>query len=148
MKIYIDQSGKIETTNRFTVIAYANGRNKAITISSIEKRKLQQTFRSAGKPEMFIFKTFAILMYLLIKDDLQKITCIVIDREYFGRESLIKKYLIELIRHGGDTFDANDIHFTEIGKKSSAHNAAISVFRKTKKPELVVKYKDVIKWII
>jgi len=146
-RIYIDQSGKVEYTNKQTVVAYSNGQDKAIFISSINKKKIQRIFRAAGKPDLFTYKTFATLIYLLIRQDLNKSHVLVIDREYTQKESLIKKYLVELIRKGGHDFDPNDIHFTEIGKHSPAHTKAISTYRKRCKPELVVKDTDLLKWL-
>jgi len=148
MKLYIDQSGKVEKTSKSTVVAFSNGKQKAIFISSIEKRKIQKIFRDAHKPDMFTYKTFAVLIYLLIKNHLKQIDAIVIDQEYHGKEPLIKKYVVELIRKGGDTFDTQDIHFSEISKHNNAHKKAISVFRKNMKPEMIVKYSDLLEWIL
>ena len=147
-RIYIDQSGKVEYTNKQTVVAYSNGRNKALFISSISKKKIQKVFRDAGKPDLFVYKTFAILIYLLIKEDINKLSIITIDREYTSKESLIKKYLLEIIRKGGHAVDPNDIHFAEIGKHSPAHTKAINTYRKRTKPELIIKDSDILKWIV
>lgn len=148
MRVHVDQSGKIEYTSKHTVVAYANGQNKSIYISSSNKQKLLKIFRDAGKPDIFAYKTFAVLIYLLIKDDLKKLQSLIIDREYTRREDLIKKYLIELIRKGGDKFDPHDIHFDEIGKHSAAHAKAINVFRRREKPNLIVVSEDLLKWLI
>lgn len=148
MKIYIDQSGRVEYTGHSTVVAYANDKSRAIFISSVEKRKIQNIFRQAGKPNMFAYKTFATLIYLVIKADLHKISAIIIDKEYAGREDLVKKLLIELIRRGGDDFDPKNIHFDLIGKKNQAHKKAISVFRGREKPDIIVTKKELLEWII
>ncbi|MBP7859880.1 hypothetical protein KA001_02920 [Patescibacteria group bacterium] len=148
MKIFIDQSGKIEYTSRATIVAYSNGKDKSISISGKEKRKIQNIFRKAKKPDIFIYKTFAVLIYLLIKKDIKQIQTIIIDREYKGKESLIKKYLIEIIRRGGDKFDIRNIHFDEIGKKNNAHNKAINTYRNLLKPSLIVDSKELLEWIL
>lgn len=151
MKIYIDQSWKIEDTNKQTVIAYSNltgTKNKSITISASDKKEVQKIFRRAGKPDIFIYKTFAILIFLLIKNDLKSIDEIIIDMEYVSREPVIKKFLLELIRRNGRKFESEKISFTQIGKKNPAHNAAISVFRKRKKPNIKANYKDILQWSI
>jgi hypothetical protein len=148
MKIYIDQSGKIEQTNRHTIVAFSNGVQKSLFISAKDKRELEAIFRQAGKPHIFVYKVFAICIYLVIQADLKKIRTIFIDREYPGQDSLIKKYILELIRHGGQSFDSDRILFTEIGKKSRAHAVAISAFREKKTANLQVKTKDVLKWVL
>ena len=67
MKIYIDQSGKIEDTAKPTVLAFSNRTSGSIIIRAIEKRKLQNIYRKAGKPKTFIVQVFASMVYLLIK---------------------------------------------------------------------------------
>jgi hypothetical protein len=100
----------------------------------------------AGKPYIFIFKTFAILTFLLIREDIQQDMSICIDREYIGKESLIKKYLVESIRKSGNSI-IPDIYFDEIGKRSQTHKLAINVFRKKEKPTLKVTAKEVLEWV-
>ena len=79
MKIEIDQSGKIENTSKDTVIAFSDGIRKAIRISSNDKREIQAIFRRIGKPRIFIYKLFAILIFLLIRDHLKELDEVVID---------------------------------------------------------------------
>ena len=56
MNIAIDQSSKIEYTNKDTVIAYSNHKQKSLIIKAKDKRKVQKMFREAGKPDIFIYK--------------------------------------------------------------------------------------------
>jgi len=63
MKIEIDQSGKIEDTSKNTIIAFSNGKFKSIFISAREKRELQKFFRRIGKPRIFVYRVFAILIF-------------------------------------------------------------------------------------
>lgn len=149
MKIYIDQSGKVEYTNKTTVVAFANSIQKAIMIEAKEKREVEEMFKKAGKPYIFKYKTFAILIYLLIKDVLPKIDSIIIDKEYTGKEPLIKDFLIQIIREKKKSKIANDdISFDFIGKKNKAHEKAINVFRKKSVPEKVVTSKDVAPYVV
>ncbi|KKQ51024.1 hypothetical protein A2865_01600 [Candidatus Woesebacteria bacterium RIFCSPHIGHO2_01_FULL_39_17] len=55
----IDQSGRIEETNRDTIIALAD-KNKSFTlkITSNLKRKLQHESRMRGKPKVFPIVVF------------------------------------------------------------------------------------------
>lgn len=148
MKILIDQSGKIEYTSKNTIVAFSNGKQKSLLIRSKGKREIQEIFRDAGKPDIFVYKTFAILIYLLIKDDLKKIQQIAIDREYHGKESLIKNFLLEILRKNGSNFNPEDISFVLVGKKHPCHKIAINVFRGHSKPDLVVSKKEVLGEII
>jgi len=49
MKYYIDQSGKVESTQKLTVVSCANGKVKTLLISAVEKRKLLVAMRVLSK---------------------------------------------------------------------------------------------------
>jgi len=142
VRIEIDQSGKIEYTNKPTVVAYSNGIVKSILIRSQDKKKIEKLFRLIGSPDMFIYKTFALLIFLLIKNDLEKIRQVVIDVEYTGKDNLIKTFIKRLAIKSGKDFDVSKIHFVRVGKKSRSHIRAIGVYRGQLKPDLVVKFED------
>jgi len=148
MQIYIDQSRKIEYTSQDTVVAYSNGTQKSILISAEEKRKVQRIFRDASKPEIFMFKTFAILIYLLIKENLPSIDAIRIDREYSGKEWLIKQYLLELLRRHGFMFEKGSIEFYYVGKKHKSHLQALSVFQQKLRPDIIVNHEEILPYIL
>ncbi|MBU2544984.1 hypothetical protein KKC65_00805 [Patescibacteria group bacterium] len=143
MHIKIDQSGKVEDTKANTVVAFSNGKRKSILINRKEKRELETIFRKNNKSKVFIFKTFAILIFLLIKDDLIEIQHISIDLEYPGKDYLIKDYLLTMIRKYR-SFDKRDIAFTRVDRKTKAHELAINVYRNHIKPDIIVDKKDVL----
>ncbi len=122
MKIEIDQSGKIEHTNRKTIIAFSNSNNGAIVISGNDKKTVQRYFRSIGKPRLFIYVAFVALIYLLIKDHVKNGDQVIVDREYPGYESFIRKSLKNLVQKlsGKDV----TVSIWQIGKKSTAHDLA------------------------
>jgi len=149
MQAKIDQSSKIEYTSKNTVIAYANHKQKSLLIKAKEKRKIEKIFRQAGKPYIFIYKTFAILIYLLIKDDLDQISQIIIDTEYHGHEPLIKDFLLQIIRgKKGKLIDPDAICFRQIGRKSEAHKKAINTYKGKLDPDMVVASQDVLPYIL
>lgn len=92
MRFEIDQSGKVEDTAKLTIVAFANGKAKSLKISAVQKRKVVFTLREFSFGKTFIFKIFAGLIFLLIKDE--KAPEIVIDREYPGHEATIKELLL------------------------------------------------------
>lgn len=142
MQIEIDQSGKIEYTRVDTVVAFSNSKSKSILIKAVEKRRLQTVFREQKKGRVFVYKAFALLIYLLIKDDFDNITSIIIDQEYKGKASEIKTYLLRQIKKDGMSFTASHIHFLEIGKKSSAHFKAYDTARGKMKPNKIITAAD------
>ena len=142
MKIEIDQSGKIENTSKVTVVAFANEVSHAILIPAKVKRQLQEVFRRQGKPRLFVYRTFAAGVFLLIKDYLPKIKDIVIDTEYTGHEKQIKDVILELIRK--EHLPEPNIYFQRIGNKPKVHYAAYDVFSKKKKADKVISFEDII----
>ena len=148
MRIEIDQSGKVEYTNKPTVVAYSNGRQKSILIESKDKIEIEKIFRKAGKGQVFIYKLFAVLIFLLIKSDLKKDFQIFIDREYSGKEEIIKNTLKKCVIRAGKELEMKDVHFLLVGNKSGSHKRAIEVYRKRIKPDLKVKFRDVIDYLL
>ncbi len=144
MRIEIDQSGKIEDTNRPTVITFSNSKNRSIIISSKDKKYLQRLFRKASTPQLFYYKTFAVLILYLIKDQLKSIDQIIIDQEYIGHDRLIKRLIIELTKKHNLKLDPSIIHFKQIGKKSRAHEISILAYR-AKKADLKFTVQDFLK---
>lgn len=147
MKIEIDQSGKIEKTNKDTVIAFSDDYFSSILILAKDKREIQKIFRKIGKSRVFIYKLFAILIFLLIKKHLKKIDQIIIDVEYPSWGHLIKDYLVKEIKRVKPDFKPENISFKLIGKRSKAHLIAIEVARKKMSPNLKVGVKEIFKHI-
>lgn len=145
MRIEIDQSGKIENTAKPTIIAFSGKKEKSLIIFTGEKRKLQNHFRKIGKPNSFVYVTFAVLIYLLIKGE-RSIDEIVIDREYAGQEALIKSYLMQFLKRSGRNFDKRKIYFREIGRKSPAHDCAVKAYR-AKKAGVRVKCIEILEFL-
>ncbi|MBU2545254.1 hypothetical protein KKC65_02280 [Patescibacteria group bacterium] len=148
MIIEIDQSGKIENTNRNTIIAFSNSISKSIFIAGKDKREIQDIFREAEKPKVFVYRLFAILIFILIKKYIKQIDQIIIDLEYPGKSSLIKNYLSQEIRKIRPNFSSEDIIFRRIGKKSEAHNIAYLTFKKRIKPNIVAGKGDILNFVI
>lgn len=135
----IDQSGKVEDTQKLTVVCFANGKVKTLLISAKEKRKAVNIIRDLDKPKRtFVFRIFSGLLFLLIKDE--NIEAVVIDEEYPEHEATIKFILLTLFEKFRKT--PPTISFRRIGKKSQAHIAALSVFQGKKNPDMVVTAKD------
>ncbi len=126
MRIEIDQSIKIENTNKSTVLAFSNNKNGALIISAREKKLIQKFFRQIGKPRLFAHLTFAAGVYLLIKNMIKNRDQLVIDREYPGYEKFISAKIKEFV---SENSKVKEIHISigQIGKKSRAHIIAYSL---------------------
>ncbi len=127
MKIEIDQSGKIEKTSVPTVLADSQG--NYVWILPKDKAYLQDFFRKLGKPRMFIIKTFAALVTLLILKSKKEEHHYQLDTEYIGLDSEIKTFLLLYLSKHTMYIDKELISFKQITKKSMAHEYAIQTYR-------------------
>lgn len=122
MAFQVDQSGKIEQTNKPTVIAISNSVQASIILNAKDKRELQVIYRTAEKPKVFAIQVFAALTYLLFKNVKIKNRLVYIDKEYPGHEDIIKSYINQLIKKRREiSLDPENIRFTIVGKTSNVH---------------------------
>lgn len=145
MKIEIDQSGKIEFTNKVTVVGYSNKDSKTIIILARQKQRLQKYFRKNKKPRQYIYATFAFLIFFLLKGK-KNIGQIIIDTEYLGQEPLIKNYLINFFKKKKIKIDKRTFSFAQIGKKSKAHLVVYKAYRK-KRADIKITADEIIKFL-
>ena len=125
MRIEIDQSGKIEKTNRKTIVAFSTRdgvTSGAVVISARDKKLVQSHFRAVKKPRLFVHITFVILIYLMVKDIIKDYDQIIIDREYPGYDDFIIQTLRSLIAE--KNIKNLSISISQIGRKSKAHDLA------------------------
>ena len=148
MKIEIDQSGKIENTGKDTIVAFSDGIFASIIISAKDKREIQKVFRKTGKNRIFVYRLFAILIFILIKKHIKNIQQITIDTEYPGKSPVIKDFLLREIRKSFPDFHKDNIVFAQIGKKSKAHYLAYGVAIRKKQPDMVAGVKEVLKLVV
>ncbi len=141
MKVEIDQSGRIEETNRDTVVAFSNEKQFSIRIPARVKRQLLEAFRRRGKPGTFKYKTFALGVSVLIQKSkiYTKNLSLIIDNEYQGHENSIR----DIIRSNLDP--KLEIEFESIGKKSKAHYVAYGVFIKRREADYTASFEDFVK---
>lgn len=133
MKYDIDQSGRIEETNRYTIIAIANkDYYYTLKINSDIKRQIQRIFIKQKRPKMFSIYGFCAGIIILIKESKIKNSVVSIDIEYDGYNKIIKEILIS--RLGRNI----EFRFSNIGKQSFAHKYAYLTFKKKLKPCYIV----------
>jgi len=122
MKIEIDQSGKVEKTSVKTVIADSLGNN--VVVSSKDKRFVQNLYRKAGKPRMFVYELFSLLVAHLIKQSFTKNNLYIIDIEYFHKDDLLTQLIFQFLKKLKIYAEKEQIIFSRIGRKSKAHTEA------------------------
>lgn len=129
MKYDVDQSVKIEQTNKDTIISIANKEYSCtLKIDSKIKQSIQKYFNKIKKPKVFAVYLFTSGLIILIKKSNLRNSVITIDLEYYGHNKLILNELNKNI-------DENlEFRFLSIGKKSPAHDSAYKAFKKKAKP--------------
>lgn len=149
MIIYIDQSGKVEYTSQDTVLAFSNGKSKSVLIKAVEKRKVQKAFREAGKPKMFVYKTFAALLYMLIEKEDLSILGMQIDREYWGKETIIKDHFLRIIKKQHKVhLNVSRVSFSLVGRFRVCHKLAIAVLRGNKVPDRIITASEILDLVL
>lgn len=122
---HLDQSIRIEQTNKDTIIGLANMANEksyTLIISARIKRQIQEHYRRHGLPKRYMVDLFIAAVILTIKRSHFSISELAIDQEYPGYENLIIT-IIEKYSKGNIK-----VHVATIGKHSPAHLAAYGVY--------------------
>lgn len=120
MVIEIDQSNKIEQTDKDTIIGLSNGKAFTVIIKKQTKRKLQKEFRRQKQSRLFVYVTFIAGVVLLVNySEIKNITEIIIDKEYLGYEKFLKEVFCRM--YGYHNKKIPIVRFGNIGKKSNAH---------------------------
>jgi hypothetical protein len=141
MKYQIDQSGKIEQTNRVTVLAYTNRSDYAVLMPARVKRQLQEAFRQCGMTRVFIYYVFAAGVYFLVKD-IKRQSDITIDIEYPGKDKLKSEILASLLK--ACKRPAHHIRFSRIGNQPKVHYAAHDVFTSKLEPDKLLTLAEIV----
>lgn len=120
MAYQIDQSIKIENTNKTSYVCLANSKTIIASISATAKKELKLFFRELNKPLIFKLFIFSVLCAKVIaKIRPGELT---IDTEYQGHDRQIKSFILQILRMEG--LGEPVIKFLRIGKNSSAHKGA------------------------
>ena len=142
MIIEINQSNKIEQTNKDSIIGLANEETFTVLLKRKIKRRLQEDFRKRGRPRLFVYRTFIASVVLLIKyAKLKNISKIVIDLEYFGKDKLLKSIFLEMWNRFFS--EIPEISFERVGKKSKVHDICYFTMKGKYKPNKVLEYKEI-----
>lgn len=137
----IDQSGRIEETNRASIIALADKkRSFTLKITANLKRKIQSIFREKGKPKVFPIIVFATAVYYAIEKSRYRFDILIIDNEYPGHNPAIKNIILQHYRD--NKRKEPEIYFSSIGKNDPAHIVAIETFRGKRKPDVTARWSE------
>lgn len=131
--VLIDLSAKIEEWMADTVVAMSNGHEAYLILPSRVKRSARDYLKAVDpkprKEAIYIYRLLAILVYLVVKDEINDIEQIVIDNDYPGAEPAgkIKNELIPLLKRLRPEIAGKDISFQQV-KGQKADRLARQVF--------------------
>lgn len=148
MPYQIDQSNKIEKTGD-TALALSNDKEYTIRISSREKQAAMDylTHQRRGSRKLNRLRLFAVALYYLLRE-LPPNAQVTIDMEYPGHERDVRSMVLNLLWRDDPDFDADNISFGYVGKKSPAHKKALAVYQRRAKADRKLKADDLLKQII
>lgn len=129
----VDQSNRIEELNKNSYVAVVRNEIKfCIIIPKQVKRKVYKIYLSDGRKKLFAPALFAKAIVTLLMKKNTIPARVEIDTEYPGYEDLITRIIRTHSHH-------IEVHFKEIGKKSSAHLLAYSFGRKGRNKKSTVE---------
>lgn len=143
----VDMSGKIEETNKPTALALAGHINISLYISATEKQKILKALRAArpkwSRTKINVY-VFSVLLFFLLRDDIEKIDLVTIDLEYTGHDGIIKDRVMTFCQREKIFVYKEQITFASVTKKSPSHQLAYDVFRGKTKSDLLILAQDVL----
>lgn len=141
MKYQIDQSNKIEHTNKTTYVCLTNSNSFICSISAKEKQTLKAFFRKLNKPLIFKLFTFSVLCAKVIAAS--KAKSVTIDTEYLGHEINIKSFIFQILQ----IEKRPEVYITikGIGKRSRSHLIGYKAMKNRNKGN-AIRANEVIKY--
>ena len=146
MSYQVDQSGKIEQTEKDTIIALSNDHNLTVLLKSKTKRIIQKWFKEENSQRFFAYVTFAALLAILIKME-SPTKRVEIDKEYPGHEDLITERVSVYLKFLG-VKKVPVLEWGHVGKTSDAHNLGAKVSHGKLKPSRIISLEEVMELIL
>ncbi len=145
MDVEVDQSAKIEQTDKDTVLALSNDISYAIRIPARVKREAIAWLRFKGlRGRRLYMLLFAAALHMLLREQLDRVERVILDVEYEGHERDIKLILLDLLWRDLGVWPADKITFGHIGKRSPAHKKALAVYRGNVEADRVVTVSELL----
>lgn len=141
---YVDLSAKLEQWTKDSAIALSNGRYTALWVPKEIKQKARQLLVGRYGRQNVRYRLLAVLIFLTIHNDLDRIDSLYIDRDYEGAEAeaTIKNLLLHLLRRNGYDRNASFVHFANV-KGSLADTAARRIYVGKEAPPRRVVWEEV-----
>jgi len=142
MRIEIDQSNKIEQTNKDTILGLSNSKVFTVVVKRKIKRKLQEDFRKQKQSRLFVYLVFISSVVLLLNHaKIKNVSEIIIDEEYTGYDKFFKQVFLRMYSKSHKKIP--NVGFGNIGKKSEAHNISYLTMKGKIKANIILSYNEI-----
>jgi len=141
--LYVDLSAKAEHWTKASAVAAANDHCRVYIVSGKVKQRARRLIRELHGSKSEQYRLLAALVYLVVRDDLHRLTHIVIDKDYAGHqaEATIKNLLLTLLRRDKPDATAGLVRFAEV-RGSRADRLAKLVYDGEAVPDRVVSFSE------
>ena len=145
--VEVDLSAKLEQWSKDTAVAFSNGINGSILVTSRVKRNAREWLRYIYPDRSKSFYRYTLLaacIYLAIQPFLQEIRHVTIDRDYPGHEpeAQIKGRLLQFLHRDDPSLRGGFVSFREV-KGSRADVLARDIYRKNKEADRRISLSDI-----
>lgn len=147
--VNIDLSAKVEQWAKHSAVAMANDELcRVIFISSSIKQRIRGHFEKAHGRKSLNYRVMALLIYLAVRDSLDIIEYIVIDKDYGGAQvqATIKNLLLAHIQRDRPDATAGMIRFAQV-RGSRADLLAKQAYDRKIEPDRAPKWGDISKFL-
>lgn len=134
--VCVDISAKLEAWGKPSVIVVANGHTRALLVRPEVKQAAARLLRVALPAEPVQFALMAVLAYIAVRPDIDRLSRITLDRDYSGEvaERRILRRLLALIRRERPKFKGAALRM-EMVAGSNADRLAREVYRGLRQPD-------------
>jgi hypothetical protein len=143
--VYVDLSAKVEQWVRDSAVVMANEQQqRAFLVPHNVKQKARRLIKKLYGAKSDRYRLLTVLVYLVVRESLDTIDLIVIDKDYDGpqAEATIKNLLLALIRINKPDATSGMIIFENV-KGSKADKLAKRIYDGKATAERVVSYEEI-----
>ena len=125
--VCVDISAKIENWEKPSVIAVSNGHSRALVVSAEVKQAAVRLLSGSEPPQ---YTLMALLAYLVIAPDIERLSSVILDQDYSGdvAERIIRRLLLELLRRHRPKLKASAVRMQKVAG-SNADKLARAIYK-------------------
>lgn len=141
--VFVDVSAKIEAWEKPSLIAVANDHTTVLLVTAATKQAAAKLLASGGEPAQYVL--MAILTYLAVGPDIERISSITLDQDYSGlrAERRVLRRLLQLLRRQRPRLKASAVRMENIAG-SLADRLARTAYRGLRQPDREITLAEIV----